>query len=282
MEKNWAEYVEEALGKEGHDLTRNTPTDFISRMAKETGKSRIQIRELVRAIRKERHIYTQRIPKRPHSKRNKMIEVCQKAGLMRASNKQGVVTRAIIEFVLHNLPPSGGALMIGTAGPFFASDVCALKNTLVDDEFGLAIILRCTSDKFTIVVGNGVSKRKARIKADQWRASFILRPVDVEEDIVDRDSFNSWVSRMAERHSICKVVLLTSGSWTGRHSSGIDLGFRSPAKYLTKTFRNLHILAIRRRAEYSFDAIYLHNGSEKIIYSEVDKVDNKGLLQAAA
>lgn len=284
MKKNWAEYVEEALDRGGYDLTRNIPTDFISKMVKETGKSREQIRALINTIRKERHIHTQRLPKRPNSKHNKVIEMCQKAGLIRSSNKQGVVTRAIIKFILNNLPLSGAALMIGTAGPFFHSKMPSMKNTIIDDEYGLAIMLRYTSDKFTIIVGNGVSKRKARIKADQWRASFILRPVDVEEDIVDRDSFSSWISRIAEKHSVCKVVLLTSGSWTGQHSSkehGIDANFKSPAEYLSKTFRNLHILAIRRRAEYSFDAIYLHNGSEKIIYSEVDKVDNEELLQAA-
>jgi len=262
-------YVEEEVDKAGYDLTQLLPSKFITEVTSAKGVPRVKAREALATVRRRRRVSVQRKPKVKRSKHNAILEACKKSGFWRQANAEGPACETMEKFILNKLPKGGHGLIIGTALPFFASNHPKGKETIYDDEYAVSQILRMTCDSMTIVIGNGVSRKKAQKKADTLDRLYTMRKARIIVDAVNRDSYSRWITKLIEQYSICKVLLITSGSWEGSAYSykkfGFDVNFQAPSKYLTSRYSNLHILALRMVGTYKFDVLYVHNGVERVI-----------------
>lgn len=280
MKTDRTTHIEEIINNINLDLIKRTPAPIISYMVKITGKNAWQVKEAINAIRRRRCLKVKRVDKPSLGNGNPIIQACLKDKLLRASRRQGPVSKAIGKFAVRNLPMIGAGLLFGTPGPFFASKNKNLSNTIIDDEGCLGHMLMLTCDSVTVIVGDVIDSVKAKIKADHWRSLDSMRGAIVKEETADRDSYTCWITRLVEKYSVCKVILLTSGSWNGSPESfkkyGLDVNFRAPSIRLTEMYQNLHILALRRIGEYAFDAVYVHNGFEKVIYNSKAGVARAG------
>jgi len=260
------------IDKKGYDLTKRLPYGFACKTAKDIGITSVKVRETVNAIRKSRHISVQQENTVKLNDSNGFNDVCRDNNLMRQGNKEGLACKSIRKFVMDNLPRGGHGLLFGTPIPLCVSDHPTFNKTLIDDELAIAHTMVDTCDGLTIVIGDAVKNAKAQFKVDTWKRLYTMHKANVVKEPVNRDSFTRWMTKLIEKHSICKVVLITSGSWTNSKSSWdkyrFDVNFEAPSKYLTSIYPNLHILALTMSHQYMFSVKYVSGGSETTIYGK--------------
>jgi hypothetical protein len=260
----------QVIESKGYDLAERLPRGFINEMVGQFSAAKNDIKYALTLLRQERGVIIKRKSRVKKLKKNKFLEVCREYGFMRSSKKEGVACEAICKHLIYNVPHSGHSLLIGTPTPWCASDLGTYNNTIIDDNDMVAKTMKLTSSSMTIAIGNSVDSEKADRKADCWNRMSTMKDVEVITEPIHRDSFNRLVTRYADKNQICKVVLLTSGTWRGCKKSydkhELDLNFESPSIYLTRMYPNLHILALVRTSNYVFSVKYVHGGEVEDVY----------------
>lgn len=256
------------LLEHSHDLS-DLPYGFAPQASKDLDINVTSIRYAIKRLRKERGII-KNPPKEISIDRTTDIQDCLLSnGLIRSSNKEGIACDIIIQTLLKRIPWGGSGMLIGTPTAFCASPHQTNKR-IITDNYAVALALQWTTiHPLEIVVGNAIDEEKAKLKASHWKSIDMLNP-KVTLDIVDRDSFSYYVTKFALKSEVSKVILLTSGPWSCSRSTmkkrGLESKFDSPSQFLTKKFRNLHILAMcMDRNGMGFHVKYLHNCNEEII-----------------
>lgn len=264
-------YIEKVI--EPHDLKRRLPAGLASAIAKRTEKSIANVRKTILFIRRDRCVIVQTDqtvkPDKQNNNLDGILSILEAAEFFfNSPAKAAVIANTMIHILIYDWPEGGHTIMLGTPSALGVS-LHPKYNKIVTSELEIATVAKHTSGSFTIFVGNGVNELKAKAKAYLWDLLGLTNNVDIMIENVTRDSFNHLITKAAEKHTIVKVILLTSGSWSGSKSSldklGIDVNFKAPAEYLTKRYPNLYILALVRTSKYVFSVRYLHNGINKII-----------------
>jgi hypothetical protein len=182
------------------------------------------------------------------------------------------VSRMLIES--NNIPYGGAGLLIGTpvsisvSKHFGKSGNC--KGLILDNAL-VASTLELTTSKDIppmMVIGNYMRREQAKIKACFWKSIDIFQNWDIKVDLVDEVSFTSYVSQLCNQHSLVKVIIMNSGSFTGKSliKKGLKANFEKVSLRLVEMFPNLHILAMQRnRIHRGFDIRYISNG-KNVLY----------------
>ena len=62
---------------------------------------------------------------------------------------------------------------------------------------------------------------------------------------------------------------MTSGTWVGHkvteEKHGFPVSFQKESLELSKKYNTLYIIALKKQSEHVFQAIFVHNGVEKVI-----------------
>ena len=263
MKKSLKDFVEEFIDEAGCDLKKRLPHGFVPKIARYSGESVYQIRKVIDSIKEDRGLIIKPF-------KNTIIhDDCRTRGLMRkCPHKEQSMCEKIVRFLL-NLPYGGDGMLTGTPTAMCVSDHTKYQ-LLSIDNLDVATILRYTTDRLNIIVGNGFNEEKAIYKARWWKTYSTTNKADIKVEKVDRESFARRVEKMAKKCSLCKVVLLTSGAWNGTNKtkakySGLDVNFRSPSEQLTRKYPGLHILAMTVKGLFKYEVRYLHNGINKTI-----------------
>ena len=259
---------------EEYDLTKGLPYGAVIKISKELNLPKKEVTNTILSIRRGLSVNINRKSEsisKPTT--NRLVKIFEKFGVERqAPNQNRSSSNKIIHALEHLIPAGGAGLLIGTPTPF-ATSPRANNNLLLTDEFEIAIALKMKCQYLpTIVVGNLISPEKATIKGEFWKSNNSTCNCDVIVDLVNRDSYTRYVTQVAEKHPLSKVVLVTSGVWKCCHrihkKYGFNFDFQAPSKYLTSIYPNLHILAMvmgDRRRPFQFDVHYLHNGEDIVI-----------------
>jgi len=228
-------------------------------------------------IRREKAISTKGYKEVYRTSETELREICLKAGLIRNSPDKEAAACATIMKYIKELPNGGAGIILGTPTAF-----CASLNRnypmLIMDNFETAIVLKhYTSIPLTIVIGNAINEKRAQVKAQHWKSNNITNSSTIIVDKVDSYSFYNYISKFAEKHSLVKVILMTSGVWIyckrtrSRYKKkygiddSLDLNFERPSIELTNKYKNLHIFAMTKETKVGFDIRYLHDGKNEIV-----------------
>ena len=162
-------------------------------------------------------------------------------------------------------------MIIGTPTAFCASHH-KRNNMFLTDNLKVAHILDMTTDEDKhpiIVVGDAIDPVKAELKTFHWKTNNTTNHFNIKKGIVDKISYTHHITKLAEKHDLCKVILMGSGVWNGsKHSEykwkGFDFDFRSPSEYLITQYPNLHIVAMTlpggKEGSYHYVIEHLHYG----------------------
>jgi len=268
MKRSLKDHIIKVINRRNYDLKKRLPYGFVFEMAKQTGKSTANVQKTIQVIRASKGIVVQKKKKIILSRENGFHSSCLDNNFIRSSpSKEAFACKLIIK-QLRILPEGGAGMLIGTPTPFCISHHPKYNKHILDDNLEVAHILKYTTDHLTIVIGNGIDKAKAEAKADLWKRLFSFSNADIKIESVNRDSYTRLLTIMSERNSLCKIVLMTSGSWGQSKKildkyNWIDTNFKTPSEYLTSIYPNLHILAMTVGAGYIFGVKYLHNGINK-------------------
>ena len=263
----------------GHDLNRSLRPGLADDIAEALGMKKSNVIRDVGTIRRECGI-TDTNRKSDIPGKRVLTDVHRyliRFKMFRASLLETPICDKIVDVLnKETLFPSGGAaLLFGTATP-----ECVLEKNptrIITDNLDVGKAMYRTTYEISripmlIVVGNAEDEDKAEQKVYLWR-SHMWSNVVVKPDIVDKNSFEYTIKRMVKRHkhTLVKVVLLTSGVWKHRHQSQkkhgkLDLRFEMAAIKLTRKYSNLHILAMCKNNSYGFDLRHLHNNRNEVIY----------------
>jgi len=261
--------VKQYLSSNNYDLTKRLPSGSIDEIVRSTGLTKSQVKNAIHIIKRKnglRIIKTSSIKKSPT---NNLVKLFKKFGIERQSPNQNRIASDTILKHLMTIPFGGIGLLIGTATPFAVSNT-SNNDLLLTDELDIAITLRTTCH-FTppvIVIGNLISPEKAKLKGEFWRNNNSTCNSKIIVGPVDRDYYTMHITRLVEKHSLVKVVLMTSGVWKfskpSRKKYGHDFNFRSPSLALTKIYPNLHILALVMSANI-FKVHHVNKGIETVL-----------------
>lgn len=252
-----------------YNLTKRIPYGDIRKIADIAGCTETQARRAADYYRERKRLYIQKDQSVIKCESNILLKSLRDTDQLRPAQLEGDCIETMKKQAMDMLPRGGECLVIGTP-----TSLCAVKHPsysqmLIDDESSMVHILLPTCDHLTMVIGNGVNPLKAKHKADNWVRMYTMRKSKVFLDRVDSYSYTRWVSILADKHSILKVFLLTSGSWNGSKYSlnkyGLNVDFKSPSIYLTSVYSNLHILALKASGSHKFEVMYVHNGIEKTL-----------------
>ena len=283
MEKNYEQAVKEFIDNNNYNLSERLPYNIYRTISAGTGVPRECINYILGKTRAERGITLKIDSNIPFSNINVLGDFCLRRGLIRGSNKEGIVCKTIIN-QFPQLPGGGHSLLIGTPTPICVFDNSKFGNFIIIDNLQVALALNDASDHLTISVGSGVSKWKAMTKVDLWKRMMPLARANVVMEIVDKNTYARRVENLAKKamkeNTVAKIVLLTSGVWAGskysREKYGLDLDFKSPSRDLTSKYPNLHILAMIRTKQSVFEVVYLNNGKQRILSAQaVDILNSK-------
>lgn len=200
------------------------------------------------------------------------VDCCLEKGLYRTSQLETNVCKQMRMFLTSkNIPVGYNGLVIGTPGPMFGSDLPNLHNILINDEAALIdeFALRC--EKTYIVIGNIKDEKKAKLKATQWKARTTTRQANVYVAGVTSDTYREWIKRyVKDRTKWLKVILLTSGTWVGESKDtqgkyGFPVTFLKESLNLSKEYKNLHVIGLKKDGKYRFLGMHIHNGVETVI-----------------
>lgn len=202
-------------------------------------------------------------------KKHPLYHYCEKYGLFRGSQSETIACDAIVGLMRYVLPRANNSLVIGTPTPACIMSNKSNAKTIIDDNKRVVIEVKESSDNIYMVIGNAVDAEKAKAKKFLWNNEQSTRNIPITLDRVDSESFHRYVAGLASKGGICRVILLTSGSWVGNTTTynkyGMDLNFRSPSIHLTKLFPNLHIIAMTRAGgSFGFNIAYIEGGKEEI------------------
>lgn len=197
-----------------------------------------------------------------------LYHYCEKYEIFRGSQRETIACEAIVGLMRYVLPRANNSLVIGTPTPACIMSNKSNAKTIIDDNKRVVIEAKESSDNIYMVIGNAVDVEKAKAKKFLWNNEQSTRNIPITLDRVDSESFHRYVTGLASKSGICRVVLLTSGSWIGDPRTcrkyGMDLNFRSPSINLTKLFPNLHIVAMARtKRNFGFDIVYVQGGREE-------------------
>lgn len=262
--KSLVKTMEEIFSENDYNVF-DLPYGVLTKMSRDLGKPPGVINYAYRRLKKENRIVTSKRSTIIRTIRTPIYNACIEQDLLRNSNQEGKPCHIISNYICNYLPRGGYGLLIGTPTAFCASKNCSNNMIQVDNLIIAAMLEHTTIVSPTIVIGSALDAEKARKKADDWKSNNATNKCKVITDKVDRDSFSHYVTTLAGKSLICKVVLLTSGNWEGttsKSSRGLDLNFKDPSLYLTSIFPKLHILAlVRDEINRGFKAMYLNNGN---------------------
>jgi hypothetical protein len=217
--------------------------------------------------------------------RTKLNYDCLNNNMIRMMPRQENIVCTTIELALMDMLPRGGrALLIGTPTPFSACPINGKYELTCDDNLAVARMLRNTTEvPGIIVIGNGIDKEKALLKAQEFKSLGSTYNFEIILDVVDSDTFRYYVEFLARTQEAenkpAKVVLLNSGVFKNSDSTyrryqekfpglNLNLDFETPSIVLTKQYKNLHILAMARGIESNpniFSLLYIHHGIIDIV-----------------
>ena len=219
------------------------------------------------------------------TERSFLENYCYCNGLFRGSMKETPACNVIINN-LSLLPVGGHSMIIGTATPYsvYKPENSKLPKSagLINDNLRVAKALHRTSNSFGVIVGNAVRPAAAISKAMLWRMTMKTAAVSVGRVSGGRgDTYEQLIRDQCERNTICKVVLLGSGSWPGSYDTnrkfaeyGINPDYQSPSIALTNMFPGLHIFAMVRMCtpgkstgSSGYEIYHVHNGKEEVLYN---------------
>jgi hypothetical protein len=172
----------------------------------------------------------------------------------------------IIMNLIDNVLPIGGmSLYIGTPTPLCVAPKTHKSNQIICDNLLIADRLNRTSEKMIIEIGSAVNENKAFKKAELWERVQYLNDVVIKVGPVIGSTFRNEVERLAKRYKLVKVILMTSGSWTGTGNKyNLDLNFKDPSIELCSQYPNLHIVAMVT-GYLTMKVLYIHNKRIEII-----------------
>jgi hypothetical protein len=186
----------------------------------------------------------------------------ERGHVRKMASKNTMASFTIIKALREIIPQGGSGILIGTPLPFCASSVSTNNMVLVDELIVAHELNFSTDNVLEIIIGNGNNKERAKMKCQEWKRNNITCNCAVVEDIVDKTSFTSHVTRVVEKSPLTKVVLITSGHYTNSNWNGMDLNFKEACLYLTQKDRypNLHILAMVFGPGNNFHIKYHNDG----------------------
>ena len=246
--------IRKCIKETGVDITKRLDKGTKEAIADLTGATVQQVTNIISTMRKhtKRHIYTKVPAVQPPSRNfpNTFVDYCVENNLTRANpNSEREACNGLCKIILNELPRGGVGMIIGTPTAFCAS--CHERHKLfLTDNLKVAHMLDMTTDHPPIIViGNAVDPVKAELKAFHWLNNNTTNHFTIETGIVDKISYTHHITKLAEKHDLCKVILMGSGVWTGSTYSehkwkGFDFDFRSPSEYLITRYKNLHIVAM--------------------------------------
>ena len=281
-----AEEVLKILQKSDIDFTKRLTKNTLSILELELNVPKVRISKCL-SYWKKKNGFLRESPKRtpvvasmPKRRMNPprvdFQNICLENNLLRKNpSKEVLACRTMTNALIRKLPIGGIGLMIGTPAPFCAAAIEKNKLFLVDN-LEVAIALRATTDEPpSMIIGNIIDPVKAEIKAQHWRSNNSTNDFKISTEPVDRDSYFFHLTMLAQNNDLVKVVLLTSGLWSGsqrtRKKYGFDTNFRDPSIYLTSRYPNLHVLAMtmgRDNRTYVFQVKYVHDGKTEDLILE--------------
>ena len=251
---NKSEAIRNCIKDTSVDITKRLETGTKQAIADLTGATIQQVSNVISTLRKntKRNIYkkpqTTNIPVMNFP--NTFVEYCVENNLTRANPAaEHEACEGLCKVIMDDLPRGGVGMIIGTPTAFCAS--CHERHkAFLTDNLKVAHILDMTTDEAPIIViGNAIDPVKAQLKAFHWQNNNTTSHCKIETGIVDKISYTHHITRLAEQHDVCKVILMGSGVWNGSTYSehkwkGFDFDFRSPSEYLITRYKNLHIVAM--------------------------------------
>lgn len=261
--------VEQYLKDHNYNLTKRLKFGEKDKIAHALGIESKKVRNAIQIIKHKNGIRVQKSKSIKKPSVNNLVQKFKGFDIIRRSpNQNRISSDNILKALMNDIPKGGAGMMIGTPTPF-AISTNPKNDLLLTDELEIAIALRLTCGVVpSIVVGNLVSPDKAKVKGLFWKNINSTNNSDITVGRVDRDSYTYHVTKMAEEHSLAKVVLITSGVWSCSKPTqmkyGHDFNFKSPSMFLSGIYPNLHILAMVMHGNL-FKVHYVHNGKETII-----------------
>ena len=134
------------------------------------------------------------------------------------------------------------------------------NRNILDDNHMVMNAMAKNSDSTDVFIGSAEKEQKAIAKAHTVNMMDSLASVNTWVGPVTKNSLYYIGSKMAQKHEIEKIVLLTSGSWTGAASKfDYDTNFKAAAMMLTRRYKNIYLMAMVYKYP-GFKVIYLHDG----------------------
>jgi len=270
--KSVSSSIVKLLEAKGLVLTDRISTAIINEIATEINRRPTTVRNAIYTARKK--ISFTRIPneKLKRETKNDLVSMVRTLNIIRKMpNQNRASSTKIINALHYKLPLGGAALLTGTPTPVAVSDN-PKNNCLLTDELEIAASLNVTTDpdiKPEIIIGDLVSPDKSHMKGQLWLRNNTTNSWPISVGPVDRNSLTRHIVRLAEKHSLLKVVLVTSGVWDCCSSTqkkyGHDFNFRSPCEYLVSVYPNLHILTMKLVNGHQFQVLYLNNKGTEIL-----------------
>lgn len=246
----------------GKQIPRNTVPEFAEKHKLDIGV----VRRIFKQTRKKLGSHVKYTETLKREKGNPLVAMVRSLNVIRKLPNQNRCASTTIIRGLQDVHPGGAALFIGTPTPFAVSDN-PTNNCLLTDELEVAIALNMTTDpniKPTIVIGDLITPERACVKGQMWLNNNSTNNWPIIVGPVDRNSYTRHVVKMAEQHSLTKVVLMTSGVWSCNKDTerkyGQDFNFKSPSEYLCSVYPNLHIFAMVMVNGNQFNILHLHDG----------------------
>jgi len=268
--------IKKYIIEQNYDLTKKLPFGTTTAIANKLNVKTYDVTNAFVAIRKASHLETFSgnpiVADKQSGFPNIFTEHCIENNLTRKNpNSELTACNTISNYLVRNIPHGGDGMIIGTPTAF-----CASLNTnnkmFFTDNLKVAHALDMTTDTPpTIIIGAGVDPKKAAIKAHHWKINNTTFHFKVITDIVDRNALIHYVTKMAEQHDFCKVIIMTSGVWscslTTQRKWKLDLNFKAASEYLTMKYPNLHIIAMTTGdgGSYHYQIKHLNNGKEIVV-----------------
>jgi multimeric flavodoxin WrbA len=269
--------IEALIKKRGYKLNKRFPNGFRDELVKSMGYPIKTIDEILLRIRRSNKATVKKkfVEVKEKNLDHPNYEYCNKSDFIHlAPNKQSNISKTILHFMDRYLPRGGTGIVIGTPTAVCTSPGYSRNNLMMDDEKFVVGLLNLQSDICYIFEGAEVNREKAWQKCLDWKSYFTTHDAKVLVGKVDGAAFREQVEKIAEKGGLCKVILLTSGSWNGGRSSkkyNLDADFKTPAEYLVSKYPNLHILALVSLSPKEFRVRYLHQSINRLLPTDYKK-----------
>jgi len=258
--------VKEILEQNQYDLSGRLPRKILIDIATQLGVKKYKVAYAINQLRRESPL---EFKKAQMNTSNAFHESCKTYGFMRANKKETNACDAINDYLMHVLPAGGYGMLAGTPTPFCASLHKKNHHTIITDNLEVAIIMKKTCDQLGILIGNAVKPEKAQFKADTWVRISSMKRAEILIGPVNSESIARKVEALAKKYPLCKVVFLTSGTWTSsrrsRRKYSFNVNFRDPLLKISARYPGLHVLAMTMSSLVHFNVQYLYKGIEQTI-----------------